>query len=260
VRTFALPFLMLSLATVAHAADTCAEGDGWACLQDARAAQKRGEETAALAGFSAACRADLLDGCLEEGRWLLARGDLDHAEPPLRRVQASDRADAYEALADLYQSRGDPAVAEQLRWDGLAIEQPAAEFVGSYRYGQTGLNRTWDESFVIDLRIHPMAFDARRRVIGLEGVLGHGYGAMYGTMGLQHFVTDWLILYGDALVGLRTEGYPLDGGLRAGVELAVGFVGHLDVGVTSTAQSPFSVSVGVGLDWLIALEAAAEAL
>jgi hypothetical protein len=260
VRTVGLSIVLVLIAAQARAADTCAEGDAWACLHDGRAAQARQDRSAALEAFTAACGADLLVGCLEAGRLRLAQGDLDGAEPLLRRVQESDSADGYDALADLYDARSDHALAARLRWDGLAIEQPPAEFVGSYQVDLSGATTALREAFVLDLRIHPMAFQSRRLSFGFEGVLGHSQGEFFVTAGLQHFVTNWLILYGGALVGGKTYGPPFDAGVRAGVELAAGFVGHLDIGVGSTLGSPLHLSFGLGLDWMIALVGAAQAL
>lgn len=260
MRTVGLSIALVLIATQARAEDTCAEGDAWACLRDGRAAQARHDGASALAAFNAACRADSVDGCLEEGRLRLAQGDLDGAEPLLRRAQENDRADGYAALADLYDARSDHALAARLRWDGLAIEQPAAEFVGSYQVDVSNSQSALRDAFVLDLRVHPMAFRSRRLSFGLEGVLGHSQGELFATVGLQHFVTNWLILYGGALVGGKTFGPPFDAGVRGGVELAMGFVGHLDVGVGSTLGSPLHMSFGLGLDWAEALIAAAQAL
>lgn len=260
MRTAGLTLVLILIATHARASETCAEGSAWACLQDGRAAQRRGDPLAALDAFTEACDADLLAGCLSAGRLRLAQGDLDGAEPLLRRVQEHDLADGYEALAELYDARSNPALAAQLRWDGLAIEQPAAEFVGSYQLDLSGAAGALHDAFVLDLRIHPMAFHSRRLSIGLEGVLGSNQGEAFVTLGAQHFVTSWLILYGDALIGGKTEGPPFDAGARAGVELALGFVGHLDIGVGSTLGSPLHLSFGLGLDWLMALAGAAQAL
>ena len=259
MRFFALFTVLAALSTTAHAKGTCTEDDRWGCLHAGDVALKRGDRATALDDFSAACRANLLDGCLSEGRLRVSLGDLDGAEPPLRRVQAEDRADGYEAMADLYDARANHAAAEQLRWDGLAIEQPDAEFIGSYRLESVGTTASANETFVLDLRIHPMAFDSRRVTCGLELVMAPAFEEAFATVGLQHFVTPWLVLYGDALVGGRRYGFPLDAGVQGGIELVLGPIGHLDIGLGSTFASPLHFSFGLGLDWLIALEAAMRA-
>jgi tetratricopeptide (TPR) repeat protein len=251
--------VLLTLASVARADETCATGDRWACFHDGQASEKRGDRASAVEAFSAACRLNLLDGCLEEGRLHTALGELDAAEAPLRRVQADDRADAYDALADLYDARANHTTAQQLRRDGLAIEQPDAEFVGTYRIPIAGVIAYEGPSYAIDLRIHPMAFDSRRLTGGLELVMNpHGVQEVFAAVGLQHFVTDWFILYGEALAGGKPHGFPLDVGAEGGVELALGYVGHLDVGFGSTVASPLHFSVGLGLDWIAALDIVAH--
>ena len=249
----------LWLCTVIQHRPTCAKGDPAACAAEGQQALMDGDRARAVTAHGRACTGGVLESCIKEGRLRMESGDLVGAEPPLRRAQAAELRDAYVGLADLYDARGSPLdhrMAQRLHWDALAVDQPDSEFISSYRVGLAPFSNTASLSVAAELRLQPMAFFSRRLAVGAQTSVGPLGAELLGLVGYQHFISEWLILYGDLLAGARPgRRVPARRGRQVGIKLALGPIGHINLGVGSTAGNPLHVSVGVGFNALFLLYA-----
>lgn len=237
----------------------CANGDADACITEAEQALTRGDKDLAIADYGHACDGGRLEACRTQGRMLMERGNLDAAEAPLVHAQQQDTEDARTELAALYEARrkpGDLQRAQALRYDALAIDQPDAEVTAWYRVAPL----TGDSGIAAAINVQPMGFYSRRLAVGALFATT-GIPEFDGYVGYQHFFTDWLILYGHALGGVllagRSEVLPTYGA-ELGLKATLGPIGHLDLNVGTSRGSPFYVSVGLGIHWLLALEVLAR--
>ncbi len=206
-------------------------------------------EAAADEAFGLACAQESLSACLAQGRLRIERGDLEGAEPPLRKSYDADQEEGALALADLYEARGDGARASRLRWEALAIDKSTVEFA-------FGLRIPWNRGVggAVDVNVQPMALEARRLVLGLN-VSFPDRPTLNATVGYQHFVTSWAAPYARALVGSHLgEGRArLNLGAEGGVKLFAGPIGHLGVALGGSVDGSMYTVVELGLDWVLTL-------
>lgn len=235
---------------------SCVTGFAALCLSEGGAALVRGDRALAEEDYAKACEAAYGDACLRLGRLELEDGNLEGAEPALREALTSETKAAYEALADLEEARGRRDVAANLREQSLAVEHPDAEVTGWYRVGLGG-GRVGSGGAVA-LNVQPMPFLSRRLCIGFEAAFGPGPNELMGYVGYQRFVTDFFIPYANvqagALIGAGAE-TRFDMGAEMGIKLALGPVGHLNAAVGASDGSPLHFSIGLGLNYLLALVA-----
>lgn len=112
---------------------------------------------------------------------------------------------------------------------------------------------------MLALNVQPMFAWSRRLSFGVQAALGPGPGELNGFVGYQHFATPWLVPYANVQAGWGSQPYAhgfLNVGAEAGLKLAFGPLGHLNVAVGSSRGSPLHVSVGLGLNYLLVLVAA----
>ncbi|MBF5042099.1 hypothetical protein FGE12_06810 [Aggregicoccus sp. 17bor-14] len=238
---------------------TCAEGNAGLCRFEATQHLARGERPQAVEALGRGCGAGLVTDCVEQGELLLEDGQLDAAEPPLERAKQEGWSGAYAPLARLHEARATPAdlaTAHQLRRDVLSIDHPDAEVLWWYRASEAH-----GPGAVLALNIQPMWARSRRLNFGVQWALTPNPTELTGFVGYQHFATDWLVPYANVQAGWGSRGYGesgfFDAGVEGGVKLALGPLGHLNFAVGSSRGSPLHLSVGVGLNYLLVLAAAA---
>jgi hypothetical protein len=264
LRGMRLPVLLALVAVLGGCATvpqgpppTCAEGNASRCRFEATQHLSRGERVQAVEALGHGCEAGLLPDCVEEGELLLEDGKLAQAEPPLQRAKSEGWSGAYAPLAQLHEARGGPgdvAAARRLRWDALALDHPDAEVTTWYRW-----SRLAGGGAALALNIQPMFAYSRRLSFGVQMAFGPGPGELNGFVGYQHFATEWLVPYANVQVGWGSQPYEdtfLNVGAEAGLKLALGPLGHLNVAVGSSRASPVHVSVGLGFNYLLVLLAA----
>lgn len=256
-----LPLVITACATSAayHPQKDCEAGSAGACVDWGDTLAARGDTQRAESAYGQACEGGIATSCISQGRLLMARGELDAAEPPLRRAYLEEFPEAYEALADLYQARGEPAnleIARGLRFEAPAIDKPAVEFVYHYRVdARDGLGGA------MTLNVQPMAFLSRRLDIGFNAVLGPSPVELNGFIGYQHFASTWVVPYARLMLGGLPGAPPGMGfnyGGELGLKLCLGPIGHLEFAVGSSRGSLLHASVGLGLNAIFLLLAAAH--
>ncbi|HEX8706128.1 MAG TPA: hypothetical protein VF815_45255 [Myxococcaceae bacterium] len=229
--------------------ESCNGGSASDC--EALGHQLKGQfrEAAADQAFGVACEQGSLSACLAQGRLRMERGDLEGAEPPLRRSYDADQEEGALALADLYEARGDGAGASRLRWEALAIDKSTVEFAFGFRIPWEG-----GTGGAVDVNVQPMGLEARRLVLGLNLSFPHRP-TLNATVGYQHFVSTWAAPYARALVGSHLgEGRArLNLGAEVGAKLFAGPVGHVGVALGGTHDGSMYTVLEVGLDWVLML-------
>jgi hypothetical protein len=211
--------------------------------------------------YDMACQQRDVEACVREGQLYLHLGDFASAERPLQVAYAEGNKEAFAALADLHQWRGTPqevATAERIRWDALALEEPASEFVFLYRYGSRE-----GSAFGVQWGLQPMAFLGRRINVGADLWINEGgLAEANARVAYQHFVAPYFIPYMAVVLGGLPDGAPghrFNAGTELGFKFSAGPV-NLNTSVGSSVGSPAHVSVGVGMEWDLALAALIMAL
>ncbi|MCY1015784.1 hypothetical protein [Pyxidicoccus sp. MSG2] len=234
-------------------ASRCDGGDLSAC--EAWGAQLLGEgrREEAAAAYGRVCQKDYMPACLTEGRLRMEQGDLDGAEPPLRKTYDANVEEGALALADLHAARGDEMGAARLRENALSIDKSVVEVVLGYRFAMVG-----DGGVALDINVQPMAFLARRLNVGVNMTLSTAHasrGELNGYAGYQHFLTNWAAPYARLLTGaqLNSRGARFNIGAEAGMKLFAGAFAHLGVGVGTSFVGATYTSVELGVDWVVAL-------
>ena len=232
--------LLLACATLTPAErpasleERCNGGNASDCEALGHQLQGQFREAAADQAFGQACAQGSLSACLSQGRLRIERGDLEGAEAPLRKSYDADQEEGALALADLYEARGEGAMASRLRWEALAIDKSTVEVA-------FGLRIPWERGVggAVDLNVQPMALEARRLVLGLN-VSFPERPTLNATVGYQHFVTSWAAPYARALVGSHLgEGRArLNLGAEVGAKLFAGPIGHLGVAMGARWMAP----------------------
>ncbi|WP_224371231.1 tetratricopeptide repeat protein [Hyalangium versicolor] len=212
----------------------------------------------AAAAYGRACQWNDTTACLTEGRLRMEHGDLDRAEPPLRKSYEANNVEGTQILADLSAARGDEAGAARLRYEALSIDKSVVELVMGYRFGMTG-----GGGLTVDLNVQPMAMLARRLNVGANVTVSTRYSSrveLNGYVGYQHFLSDWAAPYARLLVGsqLSSRTARPNVGAEAGMKFFSGSLAHLGLGVGTSSVGSTYVSVEVGLDWVLALMILAE--
>ncbi|RKH13101.1 hypothetical protein D7V97_06580 [Corallococcus sp. CA053C] len=200
--------------------------------------------------FGLACAMGANSSCLEQGRLRMERGDLDGAEPPLRKAYDDDLEEGALALAELQEARGDAVGASRLRWEALAIDKSTVEVALGWRIlWQGGLGAG------LDINVQPMGLGARRLTLGANLSFEDQAASLNATVGYQHFVTNWMAPYARVLVGpyLGSQRNPLNLGAEAGVKFFAGPVGHLGVALGTSFDGSTYTVIEAGLDWVLAL-------
>lgn len=206
-------------------------------------------EDAADRAFGMACVQDDTSACLKQGRLRLARGNLDGAEPPLRRAYREGLEEGALALADLYEARGDLPAASRLRWEALAIDKSTVEFA-------FGLRVPWGGKLggALDMNVQPMGLAARRLILGANLSFADPV-TLNATVGYQYFVSNWAAPYARVLVGSEL-GEPRNRphvGAEVGLKVFGGPIGHLGVAMGGSTDGSVYTVVEGGLDWLLTL-------
>jgi hypothetical protein len=200
--------------------------------------------------FDRACEEGYFEDCTVQGRLMLDRGELEGAEPPLRKAHDSESQAATLALADLYQARGQPGdaeLAQQMRWEAPAIDKPDREFTFSWRPSPTGGETTYSIAY----HFQPMEFWARRMSLGLHTAGNdRGNNELNLSAGYQHFLTPEVVPYGTLLVGAAFQQRAFNVGVEAGVKWCLGPIGHLNFGGGISVGSPLHVTIGLGVNSL----------
>ncbi len=246
-----MPLFISACATSAayHPQKDCAAGSSSACEDWAEALARQGELAQAETAFGKGCEGGIVSSCISQGELLIRRGELDAAEQPLRKAYLEELPEAHEALADLYEARGDAKsleVAEELRFEALAIDKPVTEFITRYQVDSRG-----SPSTAILLNIQPMAFLSRRLSLGGHAAFGER-AEFNGFLGYQHHASTWAIPYARIMLG-TAGGLGFNYGGEVGLKLALGPIGHLDFAVGSTRAMPLHVSAGIGINALFLL-------
>jgi hypothetical protein len=227
----------------------CNNGEAGACSAWGSQMLDQGEKQQAENAFARSCEAGVVSDCVSQGKLMIERGELAGAEPPLVRAYEAEELDATLALADLHQARanpGDAELAEQLRWEALAIDKPARETIFWVRPSPT--ERT---SYAFAYYFQPMEFWARRMNLGLHTTWNsQGVDELNVAVGYQHFLTPEIVPYATLLMGGTLQKHGFNVGGEAGVKFCLGPIGHLNLGAGSSVASPFHASVGIGLNSL----------
>lgn len=238
----------------------CEQGSAYACGEWGEEFLRRGDREGADKAFGLACEQGALPYCLAQGRLRMEDGDLTGAEPPLVKVYQAEWEQGAEALADLREARGgveDVEAAARLRREAPALDKPDFEFVFAYRVDAS--NGVGPD---ISLNIQPMGLFERRLSFGAQAAFSmEGPSEVNGFVGYQHFLSSWLVTYARLLVGGALTAIPGQGpnvGAELGAKLCLGSVGHLNLAAGSSRSSPGYVSMGIGLDGIIVLIAAAH--
>ncbi|WP_205525841.1 tetratricopeptide repeat protein [Pyxidicoccus trucidator] len=231
----------------------CDSGDLSACEAWGQQLLGEGRREEAAAAYGRACQRGYTRACLTEGRLRMEHGDLDGAEPPLRKSYDDNMQEGAYALADLQLARGDDAGAARLRDDALSIDKSVVELVLGYRFGMGG-----GSGVAMDVNVQPMAFLARRLNVGVNMTVSTTYSSrvdLNGFVGYQYFVSDWAAPYARLLSGpqLNSRGARFNVGVEAGMKLFSGPLGHLGVAVGGSRLGSTYMMVELGLDWILAL-------
>ncbi|WP_246357955.1 hypothetical protein [Pyxidicoccus fallax] len=241
-------------------ASACYAGKAYACGQWGDELLQQGERDAADLAHERACEEGVTSSCLTLGRLRMEKGDLDGAEPPLVKVYEASWEEGAVALAELRETRGgvgDRDIAERLRREAPALDKPSFDFVFAYRADVSNGPGT-----EITLNIQPMALYERRLTFGANTSFSlSGAVELNGFAGYQHFFSSWLVTYARVMMGAALSAVPGQGpnvGAELGAKLCLGSIGHLNLAAGSTRASPGYVSVGLGLDGLLVLIAAAH--
>lgn len=246
-----LPLLAAACATTTGDLQAdCERGHTFACSEWGHQLLWQGERQQAENAFARSCAEGYLEDCTLQGSLMLERGELDAAEPPLRKAYAAESHAATLALADLYQARDQPGDAErarQLRWEAPAIDKPDREFVFAWR---PALNRD-EPTYSIAYSFQPMEFWARRMTLGMHFAgNARGNSELNATVGYQHFLTPELVPYGTLLLGAAFQKRSFNVGAEAGVKWCLGPIGHLNLGVGASLGSPPHATIGLGVNAL----------
>ncbi|NOK21239.1 hypothetical protein HMI50_29895 [Corallococcus carmarthensis] len=233
--------------------ENCNGGSAYACENWGKQLQVDHRMEEADRAFGLACAMGSTSACLTQGKDRLARGDLDGAEPPLRKVYDEDSEEAALALADLQDARGDVAGAAHLRYEALAIDKSTTEFALGWRVpfdGGLGL--------ALDVNVQPMGLKARRLTLGANMGLDAKRVSLNATVGYQHFVTNWFAPYARALVGPyldaeRSRRNPINLGAEVGMKFFAGPLGHLGTGFGTSLDGSTYYFLEAGLDWVLTL-------
>ena len=254
-----LPLVTAACATSAayHPQKDCAAGSPGACVDWGDELVAHGDARQAETAYGQGCEGGIATSCITQGQLLMKRGELEAAEPPLRKAYIEEFPEAYEALADLYQARGsasDLEIAQGLRFEAPAIDKPAVEFISHFRVDSRGRPGS-----AMTLNVQPMLFLSRRLDLGFHAAFGAGMPELNGFIGYQHFVNTWLVPYARVMLG-GLPGAPPGQGLNyggdVGLKLCLGPIGHLEFSVGSSRGSPLHASVGLGLNAIFLLLAA----
>lgn len=234
-------------------ASRCDAGESGACTAWGEQLLAEGRREEAAAAYGRACQQEDTTACLTEGRLRMDQGDLDGAEPPLRKSYDANQQEGALALADLQTARGDEAGAERLRQEALSIDKSVVEVVLGYRFGMAG-----GSGVALDVNVQPMALLARRLNVGVNLVASTSYTSrmeLNGYAGYQHFVTDWAAPYARLLAGSQfsTRRARFNAGAEAGLKFFAGPFGHLGVGIGTSYAGATYTSLELGVDWIIAL-------
>jgi hypothetical protein len=235
----------------------CALGSNSACYLEGDLGLKRGDLDAAREGFGHVCDKGYDDACVLLGRGLLAHGQLDLADPPLERARSDGFSEAWPALVELSERRGDRARAEHLRWEGVAVDQPPVVIGGGLR-----LNSRGGAGGVVTAVAQPFDLEARRIRIGALLAFGAAPTEVDASFGYQYFVNEFVIPYADFLVGVmpHQDGLPTlpNAGGELGLKLSLPPIGDLNLAIGSSRASPFHATFAIDLHWIIALEAISQ--
>ena len=253
------PLVTAGCATSAayHPQNDCIAGSSGACMDWGAALVKRGEDERAELAYRQGCEYGNVQSCLLQGQLMTKRGELDAAEIPLRKAYLEELPEGYEALADLYQARGDAhsqQIAEGLRFEAPAIDKPFAEFISRYQVDARGKGGT-----EILLNVQPMLFLSRRLTLGAQLVTWSG--ELNGFVGYQYFASPWAVPYARAMIGKvfgEPPGQELNYGGEIGLKLCLGPLGHLEFAAGSSRASPLHLSMGLGINAIVLLLAAAR--
>ncbi|RKG61365.1 hypothetical protein D7V80_34825 [Corallococcus sp. CA054B] len=233
--------------------EKCGGGSAWACETWAKQLQVDNRMEEADRAFGLACAMGSTSACLTQGKDRLARGDLDGAEPPLRKVYDEDSEEATLALADLQAARGDEVGAAHFRYEALSIDKSTTEFALGWRVPFDG-----GMGMALDVNVQPMGLKARRLTLGANLGLGPNLVSLNATVGYQHFVTNWFAPYGRALVGPYLDNsssrrIPINVGAELGMKFFAGPIGHLGTGFGTSLDGSTYYFLEAGLDWLLTL-------
>jgi hypothetical protein len=234
-------------------ASSCDVGELSACSAWGEQLLGEGRREEAAAAYGRACQLNDTTACLTEGRLRMEHGDLDGAEPPLRKSYEANMEEGAQALADLHAARGDDAGAARLRYEALSIDKSVVEFVLAYRIGMRG-----GSGMAVDVNVQPMALLARRLNVGVNlAVLREPSSRveLNGYVGYQHFVSDWAAPYARLLAGsqLSSGSARPNVGVEAGLKLFSGTLGHVGLAVGTSHVGSTYAAVELGLDWVLAL-------
>ena len=240
--------LLLSTACATSAAyhpqKDCAAGSPDACADWGDTLMRQGDPLQAESAYGQACDYGIATSCIRQGQLLTRRGELEAAEPPLRRAYVEEFPEAHEALADLFQARGDPRsleIARGLRFEAPAIDKPAVEVISRYHMDARGAPGT-----DLLLNVQPMAFLSRRLALGFQASFSTR-SSLNGFLGYQHFASPWAVPYARVMVG-SALGEGLNYGGELGLKLCLGPIGHLEFAAGSSRVAPLYVSAGFGLN------------
>lgn len=240
-----------------HPQKDCAAGSASACEDWGDTLVKQGDEQRAEEAYGQACDGGLITSCITQGQLLIQQGELDAAETPLRRAYLDENPRGYEALAELYQARGDTRsleIAQGLRFEAPAIDKPATEVISRFSMNERGKGGS-----ELIVNIQPMALLSRRLTLGMH--VSFGSGELNGFVGYQHFVSSWAVPFARVMLGKvlgAPAGEDFNYGGELGVKLCLGPVGHLEFAIGSSRAGPLHMSVGLGLNGIIVLLAAAR--
>lgn len=256
-----LPCVLSACATVSSSgveappdfASGCDAGELSACSAWGEQLLGEGRREEAAAAYGRACQRHDTAACLTEGRLRMEHGDLDGAEPPLRKSYEANMQEGAQALAGLYAARGDEAGAERLRYEALSIDKSVVELVMGYRFGMTG-----GSGLSVDVNVQPMALLARRLNVGVNVAVLREHSSrveLSGYVGYQHFVSDWAAPYARLLAGsqLSSGAARPNLGVEAGLKLFSGPLGHVGFAFGASHVGSTYATVEVGLDWVLAL-------
>jgi hypothetical protein len=244
-----LPLLAAAcVAPMGNLRAVCESGDASACSDWGHESLVQGDRQQAENAFARSCEGGNPEDCVYQGQLMVERGELDGAEPPLRKGYEAELAEATWALADLHQLRrgpGDALQAERLRWEAPAIDKPDREVIFWWRPSPTDQRL----SYAFAYQFQPMALFSRRMALGV-----HFAGSSLGpeefnaSVGYQHFLTPELVPYGTLLIGGAFQKRSFNVGGEVGVKWCLGPYGHLNLGIGSSVGSPLHASVGIGIN------------
>jgi hypothetical protein len=219
------------------------------------------EEQRAEMDLGEKCDRDIIDSCTELGRLFIREGKLTEAELPLRKAYGDEDEEGTLALAQLNEARGYSETARRLRWEALAIDKAMSETNVWYR---PGYPQGQGAAFTVNLQ--PMAFFARRLDIGFEmAIARQGVTEVDGFAGYQHYFTDSVVGYAQALMGGLPQASTgkFNIGADCGLKLVLRNYFGFSAGFGASRGSPIHAQLGVSFNtaaWLVPLLYLGQAL